>query len=421
MPKLFRGWWVVLGGMGIQATLSGVLYQSYTAYVVPMTAEFGWSRTIFAGVSSLQQVESGLTGPVHGWLLDRFGVRNVIRVGLLIAALGLTLVSFTQSIAWLYGAFLVASIGATLAGVISITTAVVNWFERRRATALSIVSTGVSIGGFLVLVVAWGLTTAGWRMTALVSAVVVLAVGLPLAQLMDNSPEKYGLRPDGDPAPDGGAPLRSVAAGRDFTLGQAIRTPAFWLISFGHASALLIVASVSVHLVPAVSQSLGVPLEIAASAVTIMTVMSFGGQLVGGFLGDRFSKRLICSLAMLGHAAGLLVLAYATEFWMVILFALLHGGAWGLRGPLMAAIRADYFGRSSFGKIFGISNMVVMIGSVAGPLVAGYFADQTGNYRFGFTILAAMSLLGCLFFGLAARPKPPAQAAPVAARPAVVS
>ncbi|GIW08516.1 MAG: MFS transporter [Dehalococcoidia bacterium] len=407
MPRVFRGWWVVLGGVGIQATLAGVLYQSYTAYVVPMTAEFGWSRTIFAGVTSLSQVETGITGPLQGWLLDRYGVRVVVRAGLLVTALGLALLSFTNSIPWLYGSFLIASIGATLAGFVSITTAVVNWFERRRATALAIISTGISIGGVLVLVVAWGLTTVGWRATALASAFVVLVVGLPLAQLLDSSPEKHGLRPDGDPAPAAGTTPRRSPAGPDFTLRQAIRAPAFWYISLGQASALLIVASMSVHLVPAVSQSIGVPLEVAASAVTIMTVMSFTGQLIGGYLGDRFSKRAICAVAMLGHAAGLLVLAYATEFWMVVLFAVLHGGAWGVRGPLMAAIRADYFGRLAFGKILGVSNMIVMVGSVSGPLIAGYFADQTGNYRLGFTILAVLSLLGCLFFGLAAKPKPP--------------
>jgi sugar phosphate permease len=408
VPRVFRGWWVVAGGVGIQATLAGVLYQSYTAYVVPMTAEFGWSRTIFAGVTSMSQVEIGVTGPLQGWLLDRFGVRAVVRLGLLITALGLVLFSFTTTIPWLYGSFLITSIGATLAGFVSITTAVVNWFERRRATALSIISTGISIGGVLVLIVAWGLTTVGWRATALASAAVVLLVGLPLAQLLESSPEKYGLRPDGDPLPAAGTPARSASAGRDFTLGEAVRTPAFWFISLGQAAALLIVASMSVHLVPAVSQSLVVPLEVAASAVTIMTVMSFLGQLVGGYLGDRFSKRAICALAMLGHATGLVVLAYASEFWMVVLFALLHGGAWGVRGPLMAAIRADYFGRAAFGKILGVSNLIVTLGSVSGPLIAGYFADQTGSYRLGFTILAALSLLGCLFFGLAGKPKPPA-------------
>ncbi|MCL6648377.1 MAG: MFS transporter [Chloroflexi bacterium] len=411
MPRLFRGWWVVIGGIGIQATLAGVLYQAYTAYVVPMMAEFGWSRTVFAGVASLQQVELGITGPLQGWLLDRFGARAVIRVGIVIAALGLVLVSLTQSIPWLYGSFFIASVGATLAGYLSISTAVVHWFERKRARALGLVSTGISLAGILVVVVAWSLSTFGWRATALASSMLLLALGLPLAQLIADPPERYGLRPDGGPpsAPAGQAHL--PAAEPVFTLGQVLRTPAFWLIAFGQAAALLVVASVSVHLVPAVSQALELPLQLAATAVTLMTSVSLVGQLIGGVLGDRFDKRAICALAMVGHAAGLLVLAFAVEFWMVALFALLHGGAWGVRGPLMPAIRADYFGRAVFGKVIGVSNLVVMLGSVAGPLIVASFADQTGSYRLGFSVLAVLSLVGCLFFALASPPRPPSSPA----------
>ena len=91
---------------------------------------------------------------------------------------------------------------------------------------------------------------------------------------------------------------------------------------------------------------------------------------------------------------------------MVVVFAILHGLAWGMRGPLMAAIRADYFGSGSFGMISGISSMVVMLGMIAGPLVAGILADRTGSYVTGFTVLAAFSALGSVFFLLARRPLP---------------
>jgi len=92
---------------------------------------------------------------------------------------------------------------------------------------------------------------------------------------------------------------------------------------------------------------------------------------------------------MLGHAAGLLCLAYAVNPAMVILYAVVHGFAWGLRGPLMQAIRADYFGRSAIGMILGLSFMIIVVGQVGGPMIAGILADLTGNYRAGFTILAA--------------------------------
>jgi MFS family permease len=110
---------------------------------------------------------------------------------------------------------------------------------------------------------------------------------------------------------------------------------------------------------------------------------------------------------MLGHAGGLLCLTYATGPAMIVAYAVLHGTAWGMRGPFMQAIRADYFGRSAIGMILGLSLMIIVVGQVGGPMVAGILADATGNYRLGFTILALLAGLGSLFFVLARKPELP--------------
>jgi MFS family permease len=109
---------------------------------------------------------------------------------------------------------------------------------------------------------------------------------------------------------------------------------------------------------------------------------------------------------MLGHAVALLLLAHATSFLMVLGFAVLHGLAWGTRGPLMSAIRADYFGSAAFGTITGLSSMVVMFGMMGGPLIAGILADRTGSYAAGFHVLAGLAAAGSISFMLAKRPPP---------------
>jgi MFS family permease len=134
-------------------------------------------------------------------------------------------------------------------------------------------------------------------------------------------------------------------------------------------------------------------------------------MLIGGAIGDRYDKRMICAVCMLMHMAGMLLLTYATGFGMIGAFAVVHGLAWGVRGPLMQAIRADYFGRSSFGTIMGISTTIIMVGQIAGPLVAGIMADATGDYTAGFTILAVLSGFGSAFFIFARRPSLPASQA----------
>ena len=95
---------------------------------------------------------------------------------------------------------------------------------------------------------------------------------------------------------------------------------------------------------------------------------------------------------------------------MVVAGAIVHGLAWGARGPQMAAIRADYFGRSAFGKIMGVSNGIIIIGTISGPMIAGYMYDTTQSYQLGFDILSAMSAAGSIFFILAKRPSPPVRA-----------
>jgi MFS family permease len=247
----------------------------------------------------------------------------------------------------------------------------------------------------------------GWRWTAFASGVPVLVVGLPLAQLVRHRPEPYGWRPDGDSLRAPGhpaAPAPPMRAERNYTARQAMATRAFWFLAIGHGAALLVVSAVLVHMVVHVTERLGFSLQQASGVVALMTIMQAISQIGGGWLGDRFSKRRIAAGCMVGHAVGLAMLALATAFWMVLVFAVLHGIAWGLRGPLMSALRADYFGSLSFGTITGVSSMIVMIGMMAGPLVAGVLADLTGSYVPGFSALAAMAALGSVFFALARRP-----------------
>ncbi len=366
--------------------------------------EFGWSKTMLSAAFSMARAESGILGPLQGWLTDRFGPRALIRVGMVVFGVGFMLFSQLDGPVTFFATFFLMAVGSSLGGYLPIGVAVVAWFRRRRALALSLTGMGMSVGGLLTPLIALALSRVGWRWTAFASGVIILVVGLPLAQLVRHRPEAYGLAPDGLPvAAEAGAPRSE--ADRDFTGRQAMATRAFWYIAIGHGAALLVVSAVMVHMMIHVTEQLGYSLQQAGGVVALMTVMQATGQLSGGWLGDRFSKTRIAATCMLGHAVALVILAVATAFWMVCAFAMLHGLAWGMRGPLMAAIRADYFGSASFGMISGLSSMIVMLGMIGGPLVAGILADRTGSYTPGFVLLAALAALGSIAFILA---RPPA-------------
>ena len=407
--RLFYGWYMVAAGSAMQFLQAGLMTQSFGAYVAVLQAERGWSKTALSGAAALQQMETAILGPVIGWFIDRFGPQGMIRVGICVFGLGLMLLSQTDTLPTFYGAFLVVALGSSLCGFFPVNISIINWFERWRARALSSLSIGLALGGITVPLVAWSLQTYGWRATAFGSGVIAIVVGLPLAMVIRRRPEDHGLTVDGLPpkTPETTQEIRALSLERDFTAREALRTPAFWLLSLGHGFALLVVHAVSVHSITHMNQGLGYSVEQAALVYTLLTISQIGGVGIGWLIGDRYKKRLIAAACMLMHAAGLLMLAYAVNLAMVVAFAVLHGAAWGLRGPFMQAIRADYFGRSAIGMILGLSFMIIVIGQVGGPMIAGILADLTGDYRLGFTIIALLAGLGSLFFILARKPKRP--------------
>jgi sugar phosphate permease len=411
---IFYGWWIALAGAGLQLLQGAVLGQAFGAYAVALRQDFGWSSTSLSLASALREMESGITGPAQGWIVDKFGSRNVARIGVTTLALGLVFFSQVHSLTTFYLAFVVMALGASLMGYLTLTTIVVLWFERRRSTALSIQSMGGAFGGVILpFTVVLALETIGWRQTAMWSAGVVLLVGLPLCQLLVNTPAEKGLLPDGE-SPEAAAHhdrTAAVAAGPDFTLREALREPSFWWVSFGHGSALFVVAAINVHLQIHLTESLGYTLGQAARVMSLITLMFMIGNLGGGIIGDYANKRVMAIVAMMMHMIGMVLISHATTTSIVIVGSVVHGLAWGARGPQMAAIRAEYFGRASFGKIMGVSNALIIIGTITGPMVAGYMYDTTGSYQVGFDVLAAMSGAGSIFFVLARRPKPPVRIA----------
>jgi sugar phosphate permease len=401
---------MVGAGCGLQFLQAGLLHHAFGGYVAVLQDDRGWNKTQLSGAAALQQMESAIIGPLLGWIMDRFGPQGLIRMGVVSFGLGFMLLSLVETLVQFYGAFIVIALGSSMCGFFPINVALINWFERWRARALSALSLGLALGGIFVPLVGWSLVTFGWRATAFASGVFAIAAGLPLAMVIRRRPEDYGETVDGVSKPvDQESASRDDPGSntRDFTAREALRTPAFWLLSLGHGFALLVVGAVNVHAIAHMKESLAYTVGGAALVITLVTLFQIGGVMIGWVIGDRFEKRLIAAACMLMHCLGLLSLTYASTISLVIAFAALHGVAWGLRGPFMHAIRADYFGRSAIGMILGLSFMIIVIGQIGGPMIAGLLADITGNYRTGFTVLALLAGVGSMFFVLAKRPAPP--------------
>ena len=405
---------MVGAGCGLQLVQAGLLHHAFGGYVAVLQEDRGWNKTELSGAAALQQMESAIIGPLLGWIMDRFGPQGVIRLGVLMFGGGFMLLSQIDTLLGFYGAFIVIALGSSMCGFFPINVALINWFERWRARALSSLSLGFAMGGLFVPAVGWSLVHFGWRTTALASGVAALVLGMPLAMVIRRRPEDIGETVDGvrHPPASVAAVAQSASATRDFTAREALRTPAFWLLALGHSFALFVVGAVNVHAIAHMKEALGYTVSGAAFVITLVMVFQIGGVMIGWAIGDRYDKRLIAAACMLMHGSGLLSLTYATGTPWLIAFAALHGTGWGLRGPFMHALRADYFGRSAIGMILGLSFMIIVIGQVGGPMIAGITADVTGTYTLGFTLLALLACLGSMFFVLAKRPTPPLRSEP---------
>ncbi len=405
--KIFYGWKMVFAAGSLQFLQSMMLHQAFGAYLAVLIQEKGWSKTSVSAASAMMSVESAIIGPVLGWFLDRFGSRGVIRIGVIMFGIGFMLLSQIETLTQFYAAVIVIAIGSSMAGYFPLNVGIIQWFEKKRARALSSVGLGLALGGMFVPFVALSIQSYGWRATAFVCGVAVIVLGFPLASIFRRRPEDFGLTVDGLGAARGAVDVSAPPEATnepEFTARQALRTRSFWLLSAGHGVALIAVTAVNTHAINHMRISLGYTISQAAVYITLMTAFQVVGVLIGGWLGDKLRKNRMSAVCMLMHMAGLLLLTYALGPVMLVGFAVLHGLAWGVRGPFMQAIRADYFGRKSIGMILGLSALLTAVGQVLGPLLAGIMGDATGNYMLGFTVLALIAGAGSALFWFA---KPP--------------
>ena len=410
---IFYGWWLVIitGIVMIIATVP--LFHAMSVWAVALERQFGWSRAQLGIALTLTRVESGLIGPIEGYLVDRVGTRRMVLIGL--AILGGAYLFFSQinSLWTFYVAYILMAVGQGLGSWIPLMTMLNKWFSRRRSSAIGWANV-VSRFGALLLVpgIAWAVADApgriGWQTTALITGIGILILAAPLAGLIRNDPRDYGALPDGEtPRPNPAAAAARQPRQQDLTAAQALRTPAFWLIAFGHGFTSMVILAIMAHL-GLLMVDKGYTEQDAGWVISAYTGVAMVFQLVGGYTGDRMSKRIALAFFTTLQAAGVLILVIAQTLPMFFLFGVLFGAGFGGRNPLTVAIRADYFGTGSFGKILGFSTVPMNLLLLIAAPFAGWMSDRYGNYDLAFLILASLNLVGALCFLAANRPRPAA-------------
>ena len=430
---MYYGWWLVAISGFVMVLASVPVFFAMSVWAVALERHFGWNRTQLGFALTFTRVEGGIMGPLEGYLTDRVGTRRMVLFGLIVLGVAFLFFGQVRNLWMFYLAYVLMSLGEGLGSWVPLLTMLNHWFIRQRASAMAWASV-VSRAGALLLVplIAWAIDPdhdrLGWQLTATVIGVFVLLVALPLSRLIRNQPQDYNLLPDGGPptespsmAPNESrtASLRDqVESSPDLTVSQALRTPAFWLISVGHGLASMVILAIFSHL-GLMMEDKGFAVQTTAWIVTVYLAFAMVFQVVGGYLGDRFSKRVVIFLFTSLQAGGVVVLTVASSLSTFYLFAVLFGMGFGGRNPLTTAIRGDYFGRASYGKILGLSTVPMNILLLIASPLAGYMRDVQGTYNNAFLLLGGLSFLGGVLFLFAKKPElRPASPIPAVAQPA---
>ena len=412
MPKVFYGWYIVGAGLIINMLIGGLTMNAFGFYAAALKDEFGWSATIFGVAAAVTRVESGLLGPIQGWMIDRYGPRPMIRLGITTTALGMILFGIVWDEVSFIGFYILLSIGTSIGGFMTVSVAVVTWFERKRSRAIGFMSMGFTFGALVSAVVGVAILNFGWRETTYATGALLLVVGWGLSFLFTRHPSDKGLEVDGgvEAAPDGSPGLArqiNPFRHRDFTAREALRTRAFWGLGLAHGAPLMVVGMWIGHGVLHIDELPGFSAGDAALVVTVMVVTQLIGQGLSAWAGDRFPKRPLLVLCMVGHALGGIALGIATDWLMLMAFAVLNGVSWGARGTLITSLRADYFGASQFGRIMGWTSMVMMPFMTIGMLGSGIMRDIFGSYDLAFIIFSTGAGSGVLWIMMSTRPRLP--------------
>jgi MFS family permease len=403
-----RKWWLVIVGCITHAVNTGLSYFGMSAYFPSFEREFGWSRTAISGAFSLARIESGLLGPMEGYVTDRVGPQRMIFIGLFLCAGGFLALSLVDSLPMLYAVIVLGIVlGSSLGYNMPISVLIAKVFRERRSFAFGIFRMGPGISGPMVPLVGWMIGLWGWRTAAVISGCVLLAIGFPLACVIRKiySQEEAGIVGlESSDADSKDSPHSSIDP--QFTLKQALRHRSFWLLSVAMGMRHLVTEGVSVHFVILLVDR-GWSTEAASTLLGISALIGAPARIGMGWLGDLLDKRRLVMGLLLALSVSVLLMGYTAHAVVfttcMIIYSLAYGGLAALQEP----IRADYFGTRAFATIQGMSRSVVTAGTFLGPIIAGFFYDVTKSYTIAFGVFALVSLVATLFMFFA---KPPQRA-----------
>ena len=387
-----------------------------SVFVVPMTDEFGWSRAQFSGAVSLGALFGLLVSPFAGRLIDRYGSGVLLSASSAVVGLCAIGLSLTSPIWSFYALYVPGRAVFSSPLELGTSTAVSNWFIRRRPMGLAYMGVIQGIGLTIFPVIAQVLIDGwGWRTAWLAVGIFTLSTGIiPVLLLMARRPEDMGL--EADPEKDhrtvptsnvaaAGAPPSASNTESNYTVRQALATRAFWLLAIFSVFGFVVQAGISLHQVPHYIGQ-GVPTHLAALTASTFAFGQVPGGVFWSFWARRVPLRVLLSVAAATMSVGAIGTGFSSSLSTGIPMGFLLGVGVGGIHLLLRLTWADYYGRLHLGSIRGLTLPAQIGGQAIGPIIAGFMYDSTGGYETPFTAFGIIVAFAAVMVLTATPPGP---------------
>ena len=367
----------------------GIALYGLPFYYDYMVKEFGWSRTQVTSGNALSKLVVGpLFGFFAGWIVDRFGPRRLMLAGILMAGVALIGLGNLSALWMFYFFYLFNALGYVCAGPLPNQVLLTRWFDKSRGKAMGFAYLGIGIGGAVVLQLSPQLVGRfGWHRALTILGLLIIAIALPLAYFVKESPET-------SPQQEG---TRSVPTA---PIGWALKSSTFYLLAIGSMCSIGAVGGTNQHLKLFLKLDLQYTDQQVANVASLVLVSSLAGRLLMGWLADRYAKKYVMILIYLLVAAGIPLLFFANIPAVVYLFAIIFGIGLGGDYMIIPLMAAELFGVKVMGRLMGVVLTADGVAEAVAPMLVGNLRDRTSSYGLGFGVLIGLALVGAVAVAL---------------------
>ena len=357
-------------------------------YYDRMVNEFGWTRAQVTSGNALSKLIVGpLFGFFAGWIVDRFGPRRLMLVGVVFASIALIGLGNMNTLSMFYFFYLLNALGYVCAGPLPNQVLLSRWFDKSRGKAMGFAYLGIGLGGVVVFQLSAQLMrVVGWHMALTILGVMIFILAFPLAFFVKESPAA--------------TTTKNNEKAKTAPMGWVFKSPYFYLLAVGSMCSIGAVGGANQHLKLFLNLDLHFTDQQSANVASLVLMFSLAGRLLMGWLADRLAKKYVMLLIYLLVAVGISLLFFATVPGVIYLFAIIFGIGLGGDYMIIPLMAAELFGVKVMGRLMGIVLTADGVAEATIPLLVGSLRDATTSYIIGFCVLVALALIGSVAISL---------------------